>query len=459
MCKASNKLGEAVNTGSVTVSARKGLVLDSQHPEGWEKMQSMESRRTVTKLQVEETKSVSPRFLKQLQGVSMLAEGQHAHFEGQIEPINDTNLRVEFFHNGKQLQQASRIHTVCDFGYVALDIGSLISSDAGEYICIIKNALGESKSSVNLNVSGKGSLDTSSQRPEGLDKIKELESRGPRAREDEIQTFQKPVFTTALQNVVMAENQSARLAARLIPVGDPSLKVEWMKDGKVLETGSRIKTSVDFGLVSLDIASLRSTDAGIYTCKAVNMNGEATSTTSIKVQDEQTASKDGTQVTGPPKFVTQVASKIDIAEGQSAHFEARLTPIEDPNLKVEWFKDGKPLPTGHRFRTFHDFGIVILDILYCYAEDSGTYECRATNKQGTDSISCSFKCSEKSGLILTPQVPGEMQKSTISKISQLESGKIKISAEDGPTSGVAPRFTVPIEGSALKEGENAHFEA
>lgn len=198
----------------------------------------MESRRTVTKLQVEETKSVSPRFLKQLQGVSMLAEGQHAHFEGQIEPINDTNLRVEFFHNGKQLQQASRIHTVCDFGYVALDIGSLVASDAGEYVCIVKNALGESRSSVNLNVTARGSLDTSSQRPEGLEKIKELESRGQRSRTDEIQTFQKPVFTTALQNVAMSENQSARLAARLIPVGDPSLKVEWMKDGKILETGN-----------------------------------------------------------------------------------------------------------------------------------------------------------------------------------------------------------------------------
>ena len=200
-------------------------------------MKEMESRRMVTKLQVEEHEAVTPRFLKQLQGVNMLAEGQHAHFEGQIEPIHDPSLRVEFLHNGKQLQQASRIHTVCDFGYVALDIGSLISSDAGEYVCIIKNALGESRSSVSLNVSAKGTLDTSSQRPEGLEKIKELESRGPRSRTDEVQTFQKPVFTTALQNVIMSENQSAHLAARLIPVGDPSLKVEWMKDGKVLETG------------------------------------------------------------------------------------------------------------------------------------------------------------------------------------------------------------------------------
>merc|ERR1719412_3285270 len=239
MCKASNKLGEAVNTGNVSVSARKGLVLDSQHPEGWEKMKEMESRRIVTKLQVEEHEAVTPRFLKQLQGVNMLAEGQHAHFEGQIEPIHDPSLRVEFLHNGKQLQQASRIHTVCDFGYVALDIGSLISQDSGTYVCRAYNSLGEASSEVSLNVSARGSLDTSSQHPEGLGKIKELEARGPRAKAEDVATFQQPMFTTALQNLVKEENQSAHLAARLIPVGDPSMKVEWYKDGTLLETGSR----------------------------------------------------------------------------------------------------------------------------------------------------------------------------------------------------------------------------
>ena len=162
---------------------------------------------------------------------------------------------------------------------------------------------------------------------------------------------------------------------------------------------------------------------------------------------------------GPPKFVTQVASKIEISEGQSAHFEARLTPTEDPNLKVEWFKNGEPLPTGHRYRTFHDFGIVILDILYCYAEDSGSYECRATNKLGSDTTRGSVTCSEKSGLILTPQVPGEMREQTLQQIQQLESHKMNVSVEGSASSSAAPRFTSPISNSILKEGENAHFEA
>ena len=50
--------------------------------------------------------------------------------------------------------------------------------------------------------------------------------------------------------------------------------------------------------------------------------------------DERAAGQEGAKEIGPPKFVTQVASKVEISEGQSAHFEARLTPTEDPNMKV-----------------------------------------------------------------------------------------------------------------------------
>jgi titin len=95
----------------------------------------------------------------------------------------------------------------------------------------------------------------------------------------------------------------------------------------------------------------------------------------------------------------------NLKEGQSAHFEARLTPIADPNLTVEWFFNGKKLPHGHRYRTFHDFGIVILDILYCYEENSGEYECRAVNKVGSDVTKATLKCKSKTNLILDSQLP------------------------------------------------------
>lgn len=50
--------------------------------------------------------------------------------------------------------------------------------------------------------------------------------------------------------------------------------------------------------------------------------------------DERAAGQEGAKDVGPPNFVTQLQSRIEISEGQSAHFEARLTPTEDPNMKV-----------------------------------------------------------------------------------------------------------------------------
>ena len=47
MCKASNKLGEAVNTCSVEVIGGQSLILDSQHQEGYQKLKHMEAKKNV----------------------------------------------------------------------------------------------------------------------------------------------------------------------------------------------------------------------------------------------------------------------------------------------------------------------------------------------------------------------------------------------------------------------------
>lgn len=57
----------------------------------------------------------------------------------------------------------------------------------------------------------------------------------------EPQTRQRPVFTQPLQNIdAIAEGQTAHFECRLIPVGDPTLKVEWFRNEKPLETSKMI---------------------------------------------------------------------------------------------------------------------------------------------------------------------------------------------------------------------------
>lgn len=85
----------------------------------------------------------------------------------------------------------------------------------------------------------KSSIILESQRPEGLEKIRQLEETVPFQRPEipEPVTRQRPVFTQPLQNIdFIAEGQTAHFECRLIPVGDPTLKVEWFRNEQPLET-------------------------------------------------------------------------------------------------------------------------------------------------------------------------------------------------------------------------------
>lgn len=46
----------------------------------------------------------------------------------------------------------------------------------------------------------------------------------------------------------------------------------------------------------------------------------------------------------PPRFVTQIQDQLELKEMENSKFECQLAPVGDPNMKVEWFFNGKPLP-------------------------------------------------------------------------------------------------------------------
>lgn len=54
----------------------------------------------------------------------------------------------------------------------------------------------------------------------------------------------------------------------------------------------------------------------------------------LESQQSQQPSQSAAPADQPPKFITQISDVVNLKEGQSAHFEARLTPVNDPNLVV-----------------------------------------------------------------------------------------------------------------------------
>lgn len=456
-CKAYNKAGEAFTATTIYCSTKENIIERSQHPKGKEGLEAIqdleESLKRPDGRPAESEEGHPPVFTSQFENLSNLSEGEIAHFEASLTPTGDQTMVVEWFYNGKPLDASHRIRTVYAFGMVVLEVLGTKIEDSGSYSCRATNKWGQAEISVNL---------------ECVDK-----SKG-----------QKPKFTTHIQSIEgLKDGQSAHFECTLIPVGDPNMKVEWFHNGKPLRHSSRFKMVSDFGFVVMDIAGVMSHDSGEYVCKASNKFGEDFTKATIRcfgksgvyldslqpdslarIRELESYSEQppaaATPVAEPPKFITQIVDISRLVEGQSAHFEARLTPITDPDLKVEWFYNGKKLPHGHRYRTFHDFGIVILDILYCYEENSGVYECRAVNKYGEDSTKATLKCLSKANLILETQLPKGME-GGLEKIQTLEDSLVRTRDEKTVEERrEAPRFTVPLSNvDGLREGESAHFEA
>jgi titin len=53
--------------------------------------------------------------------------------------------------------------------------------------------------------------------------------------------------------------------------------------------------------------------------------------------------------TAPPVFKSPIKDQLNIREGGFAHFEARLEPVGDSTLRVEWLKDGKPVEASEYY--------------------------------------------------------------------------------------------------------------
>ena len=435
-------------------------------------------QKTSTRIeQQEETTAQAPVFTSSPKSIEVM-EGQKAHFEARIIPVSDPSLRLEWFLNGQPIKLGSRFREGHDFGFVSLDISHVLPEDGGQYSCRATNNLGQAVCSANLTVRANQRIVKETLHESALQQINYLESQRSNAAEEEGFTSQAPVFTAQMRDVQVVEGSPAHFEAKLVPIGDPSLRVDWLKDGKPIDASNRMSFLHDFGFVALDLKYTRPGDSGRYSIRAINSLGQAEISANLRVLSGQggadmesmhgealskiaylernKAKMDLNEDEAPlsaPKFVAQLQGKTQLMEGQNAHLECRVDPYPDATLKVEWFHDGKPLPFGNRWRTTYDFGFVALDILYAYPEDSGTYTCVAKNVLGESKAQCSLQVSGKSGLVLDT-----MDRDRLTQLRNLENRERARQDEvDAPVT--KPVFTTPlnnVDGAA--EGGHVHLE-
>lgn len=177
-----------------------------------------------------------------------------------------------------------------DFGFAILEISPAEPHDTGVYTCVAKNKFGEDKTQCFIKVVGQRGVSYEWQLPEQVqrEKITELEESLHRVYEppeapDKI--YDKPVFVEILDDQgEVSEGDAGHFQCKLEPVGDPTLRIEWLHNGKRIPYSSRIHTQHDFGFVTLDIKHLIPEDSGEYVCRATNSRGTSQTVGRINVR-------------------------------------------------------------------------------------------------------------------------------------------------------------------------------
>ncbi|XP_058490709.1 roundabout homolog 1 isoform X5 [Solea solea] len=207
-------------------------------------------------------------------------------------------------------------------------------SDAGKYVCVGTNMVGERESEI-----------------------------------AELTVLERPSFVRRPSSQVVLVQQSVefRCEAR----GDPVPTVRWRKDDGDLPKG-RFEIREDH---TLKIHRLISADVGSYTCVAENLVGKAEASATLTVH----------VVSVPPAFVVRPRNQV-VGVGRTVTFQCEATG--NPQPAIFWQREGsqnllfsyQPPQPSSRFSVSQSGDLTITD---AERSDVGYYSCQALNIAGS----------------------------------------------------------------------------
>ena len=486
ICRATNAAGEAVTQASIQVSISQqlmqstGIAEQQQYIEKVQQLEQYQASKQMTRMEsvvVESTQA--PEFKTPILDQLDIKEGGFAHFEARLEPMGDASMKVEWLKDGRPVDASSRITSFFNFGYVALTIKQVALHDAGIYSCIAYNKCGKAETSAKLTTTSKADAEFQSKQWSSIQQMETKKEVVSTTIQQEVTMAPKFVSQLKGTNIVL-EGQRAHFECRLEPQNDPKLNIQWLFNDRPLAASSRIQTNHDFGYVAIDILEAKKEDSGKYTLVATNALGSQQASIDLRVdahvqavdtstihaktveetkrfemkQEMKVEMQEPARSTAPPVFIMPLQDPPTVAEGQNIHFEAKLEPVGDPHMKVEWFFNGRPLTIGSRFRTYNDFGFVALDIVGVIAQDNGQYVCRATNQLGQAESSATVQVKVQSNIVTESEHEVAMQQINYLESSQQVTQQVVEQEVKQP-----PQFVKPLKNVDAVEGQNVHLEA
>ncbi|NXB05638.1 TITIN protein, partial [Cnemophilus loriae] len=366
---------------------------------------------------------VRPHFVERLRNVSV-KEG--SRLEMAVKATGNPNPDIVWLKNSDIIvpHKYPQIKIEGTKGAAALKIESTARQDAAWYTATAINKAGRDTTRCKVNVEVEHTEPEPERRliiPKGTYKAKEIAApeleplhlRYGQEQWEEGDLYdkekqQKPFFKKKLTSLRLKQFGPAHFECRLTPIGDPTMVVEWLHDGKPLEAANRLRMINEFGYCSLDYGVAYSRDSGVITCRATNKYGTDHTSATLIVKDEKSLVEESQLPEGKrglqrieelermahegalpavaldqkekqkPEIVL-VPEPARVLEGETARFRCRVTGYPMP--KVNWYLNGQLIRKSKRFRLRYD-GIYYLDIVDCKSYDTGEVRVTAENPEG-----------------------------------------------------------------------------
>uniref|UniRef100_A0AAZ3QQ69 Roundabout, axon guidance receptor, homolog 2 (Drosophila) n=1 Tax=Oncorhynchus tshawytscha TaxID=74940 RepID=A0AAZ3QQ69_ONCTS len=237
-----------------------------------------------------------------------------------------------------------------------------------------------------------------------------------------------PQFVVRPRDQIVAQGRTATFPCET--KGNPQPTVFWQREGsqdllfpsQPAQGDSRVSVSVSG---ELTISCVQRSDAGYYTCQALTVAGSILAKAQLEVAD---ASKDR-----PPPIIRQGPSNQTQAVGGVALLRCQASG--DPEPTVTWLKDGLSLLGKDPRMALLEPGS--LQIQSTRLSDSGLYTCVATSSSGETSWSAFLDVRESSDLTDSMShnasaLPGPPSKPEVTDVTK---SSVSLSWEPGPEEG------------------------
>ncbi|XP_024910963.1 roundabout homolog 2 isoform X10 [Cynoglossus semilaevis] len=245
-----------------------------------------------------------------------------------------------------------------------------------------------------------------------------------------------PQFVIRPRDQIVAQGRTATFPCET--KGNPQPAVFWQKEGSQNllfpnqpQPNSRFSVSPSGDLT---ISNVQRTDAGYYICQALTVAGSILAKAQLEVTDVLTDR--------PPPIIRQGPSNQTLGVDSVALFKCQASG--DPIPSVSWLKDGDSLLGKDARMSLQELGS--LQIKNVKLSDSGIYTCVATSSSGETSWSAFLEVKESVGVTVSKnqdenELPGPPSKPQVTDVTK---NSVSLSWQQG-TPGASPVSSFVIE--------------